>query len=75
MTFLEAIEAEHERQETAKREAFQRLVELVGLTRRFTDDQHAAAAIEVSPDQFLTDLEATGRSLDDLMIALAHKGS
>lgn len=75
MTFLQQIEAAAQKRAQDKQEAFDRLVNLVWLTRNFTADQHANAVIEVPPDEFLTDLEATGRDLDDLMHALAAKGA
>lgn len=74
MTFLQSIEIAHQRRNNAKQDAFQRLVDLVWLSRNFSDDEHANAVIEVPPDTFLDDLEATGRTLDDLKTAINAKG-
>lgn len=75
MTFFQSIEIAHQRRNNAKQEAFQRLVDLVWLSRNFSDDEHANAVVEVPPEKFLSDLEATGRDLDDLMHAVAAKGA
>lgn len=75
MTFLQSIEAAQVQREQHKRESFERLVQLVWLSRNFTADQHANAIAEVPPEKFLSDLEATGRDIDDLMHAVAAKGA